>query len=374
MGEQDIGDLEKIRVAIEGWLERALPDRAGLRIADLSFPKASGESSVTLILEATSPEFGDEKFVFRMAPPASQVFEKHDLLMQFQMMTLMADHGLPAPRLVGYESDSSIVGSDFYVMEFCDGQIPSDNPPFSATGWLKDEVSASDRETMWRRGLEVLAAIHCIDLDSRSGLDAPSGPDAPSGLDAERVDLSRLPRAAKGEPILAQEIRTFGSMFKDERRKGADPLILEGWELLEQTVPLDGRPALCWGDSRVGNVIFRDSSPVAILDWEMANISDPRTDLAWWIWIDRCNSEGLGLDRLAGLPEADDVYRRWQELTGRSIDGIAWFELFAVVRYAIVLDLKFMAFREANSELGDIPNFVVPFIPALMAAVRDHLR
>ncbi len=192
LGEQDIGDLEIIRTAVEQWLQGALPDRTDLRIADLSFPKASGESSVTLILDATSREIGAEKFVFRMAPPSSQVFEKHDLLMQFQMMTLMVDHGLPAPRMIGYESDSSIVGSDFYVMEFCEGQIPSDNPPFHATGWLKDDVSASDRATMWQRGLEVVAAIHCIDLE-----DVVEG-------DTGRVDLGGLPLAAPGEAILAQ--------------------------------------------------------------------------------------------------------------------------------------------------------------------------
>jgi aminoglycoside phosphotransferase (APT) family kinase protein len=159
-------------------------------------------------------------------------------------------------------------------------------------------------------------------------------------------------------------------MFKPELRSNADPLILEGWELLEASVPQDAEAALCWGDSRVGNVIFRDLAPVAILDWEMANISDPCTDLAWWIWIDRCNSEGLGLERLAGLPDPGDVYQRWHELTGRSIDGIAWFELFAVVRYAFILELKFIAMREANSELGNIPNFTVQFIPDLMSAVR----
>jgi len=350
MGEQDIGDLEKIRQAIEGWLQTALPDRHGLTINDLNFPKASGESSVTLILDATWSGGGAEKLVFRMAPPTSQVFETHDLLMQYQMMSLMAEEGLPVPSLIGYEPDTSIVGSDFYVMAFCDGRIPTDNPPFHATGWLKDDVSASDRATMWREGLEVLAAIHRIDL--------------------EKYDLSRLPRAADGEPILVQELRTFGSMFKPELRTNADPLILEGWELLEADVPQDAEAALCWGDSRVGNVVFRDLSPVAILDWEMANISDPRTDLAWWIWIDRCNSEGLGLERLAGLPDPEEVYQRWHELTGRSIDGMAWFELFAVVRYAFILELKFIAMRQVNSELGNIPNFTVQFIPDLMSAVR----
>ncbi len=350
MGEQDIGDLEEIRRKVEGWLQKTLPDRGDLRISDLTFPKASGESSVTLMMDASWSGGGSEKLVFRMAPPTSQVFEHHDLLMQFQMMSLMAAEGLPAPTLVGYESDTSIVGSDFYVMEFCEGQIPSDNPPFHATGWLKDDVSAAQRETMWRKGLEVVAAIHRIDLG--------------------RHDLRRLPRAAPGEWILAQELRTFGSIFKPRLRSAIDPIVLEGWALLESSVPTDAEPALCWGDSRVGNVIFRDFAPIAILDWEMANVSDPRADLAWWFWIDRCNSEGLGLERLAGLPTAQEIYQQWHELTGRSIEGIAWFELFAVVRYAIILELKFIAMRQANSDLGEIPNFTVQFIPDLIAAVR----
>ena len=353
MGEQDIGDLEKIRSGIESWLQKVLSHRTGFSISDLNFPKASGESSVTLIMDATWSGGGAEKLVLRMAPPTSQVFEKHDLLMQFQLMTLMATEGLPAPPLIGYESDTSILGSDFYVMGFCDGRIPPDNPPFHAAGWVKDEISATDRETMWRKGLDILGAIHRIDL--------------------EKYDLSRLPRAAAGEPILAQELRTFGSIFKPELRASIDPLILEGWELLEASAPGDGEPALCWGDSRVGNVVFRDSRPVAILDWEMANISDPRTDLAWWIWVDRCNSEGVGLERLAGLPAPAEAYQQWHELTGRSIDGIAWFELFTVVRYGIILELKFIAMREANPDFGNIPNFTVQFIPDLMDAVRSQI-
>jgi len=362
MGEQEIGDLEKIRAAIEGWLQARMSDREGLRVADLNFPKASGESSVTLILDVTwadadgSAGPATEKMVFRMAPPTSQVFESHDLLMQFQMMSLMTKEGLPAPPLVGYEPDTSIVGSDFYVMGFSEGRIPPDNPPFHATGWVKDDASAEERETMWRTGLETLAAIHRIDLDR---------------VDPAIADLSRLPRAAQGEPLVAQEFRTFDSMFKPELRKAADPSIVEAWAFLEASMPQDGEAALCWGDSRVGNVIFRDDRPVAVIDWEMANISDPRTDLAWWIWIDRCNSEGLGLERLPGLPKPEDVYQQWHEITGRSIRGMAWFELFAVVRFAFILELKFIAMREANPDFPVIPNFAVQFIAPLVDAVRS---
>ena len=127
MGEQDVGDLEKIRVGIEGWLQRRFSDRPGLSVADLNFPQASGESSVTLILEVCwpdsdasdssgSPKGQEERFVFRMAPRESQVFDNHDLKMQFDMMTIMAKEGVPAPELIGYEPDPSIVGSDLSLI------------------------------------------------------------------------------------------------------------------------------------------------------------------------------------------------------------------------------------------------------------------
>ena len=350
MGEQDIGDLEEIRRKIEGWLQEHLDERPGLRIADLDFPKSSGESSVTLILDATFSEGPPEKFVLRMAPPTSQVFEKHDLVMQYEMMTLMAEEGIPAPPLLGYEPDASLVGSDFYIMGFCEGRIPPDNPPMAIAGWVKEELDAGQRAVMWRNGLDTLARIHQIDITRR--------------------DLSRLPRAREGEPVIAQELRTFDSMFKPELRASVDPIMVEGWEQLMASPPESEGPGLCWGDSRPGNVIFRDLEPVAIIDWEMANISDPLTDLAWWIWIDKCNSEGLGVERLAGLPAPADVYARWQAATGRSVRNIAWYELFAVVRYAVILELKFRAFRDQNPGMEIPPNFAAKFIPELMEAAR----
>ncbi len=354
MGAQDVGDLEKIRTGIEKWLAARLPDRRGLAIPSLDFPKASGESSVTLILDATSEGVGgqtvaSERFVLRMAPPVSQVFDHHDLKMQFDMMTIMTKEKIPAPPLVGYEPDPSVLGSDFYVMGFRSGRIPPDNPPMMITGWLKDETTAEQRTKMWTSGADVLARIHQIDVREH--------------------DFSRLPCAAKGEPVLAQELRTFDTMFKPEIRKVADPRILEGWEFLRETAPNDGKPGFCWGDSRVGNIIFEEHVPIAVLDWEMANLSDPRTDLAWFIWIDRCNSEGLGAARLPGIPSPASLYERWSERTGRSIRGIEWFELFAVVRYAIILERKFEFMREQNPTLV-VPNFPANFIPELMKSVR----
>ncbi|MEZ4356737.1 MAG: phosphotransferase [Myxococcota bacterium] len=89
----------------------------------LEFPQASGESSVTLLLDARWPDGAAERYVLRMVPPRSEVFDRHDLRMQFEMMQVMQREGVPAPPLVGYEPDASLLGSDFYVMGFCEGRI-----------------------------------------------------------------------------------------------------------------------------------------------------------------------------------------------------------------------------------------------------------
>jgi aminoglycoside phosphotransferase (APT) family kinase protein len=349
MAEQKIGDLERIRVNIEAWLRKTIAERPHLQVGELEFPTTSGESSVTLMLETTFGGGRRERFVLRMVPPRSEVFESHDLLMQYRMMEAMRQEGVPVPPLVGYEPDASLLGSDFYVMEFVDGQIPPDNPPMAFGSWVL-ALGAAQRRTMWQNGLDVLAAIHRTDVG--------------------RHDFSRLPRAARGEPLVAAELRKFDSMFKPELRAIADPHIEPAWQWLLANPPPSSDVGLCWGDSRVGNMIWRDLRPVAVIDWEMANLADPLSDLAWWVWIDRCNSIGLGADKMEGVPEPHEIYAQWHDRSGRSIEHIAYFELLTVVRYAIILELKFVAMRNANPDAGTIPNFVVPFIEPLWAAAR----
>lgn len=348
MGRQDVGDLEGIRRRAEGWLQARCPDRPGLRLGELRFPEASGESSVTLLLDARWPDGSAEPLVLRMVPPHSEVFESHDLRMQYEMMEIMREEGVPVPPLLGYEPDASLLGSDFYVMGFVEGRIPPDKPPMAFGSWVA-ELRPEERAAMWGHGLDTLVRIHRIDL--------------------ARHDFSRLPRARPGEPLVAQELRKWDSMFAPALREGADPELLEAWGWLMEHPPESEALRLCWGDSRVGNVIWRELRPVAVLDWEMANLADPLSDLAWWVWIDRCTCEGLGAPRMSGLPEPREVYARWSERTGLSVANVGWFELFTVVRFAIVLELKFQAMRRTDADAPAPPNFALQFLPALRAAL-----
>ncbi len=355
MAKQDIGDLELIRQKLERWMCEKLGGLDDFVLGELNFPEASGESSVTLIVQASWSESGSKcakKFVIRMAPAESQVFEEHDLYLQYRLMEVMAEEGVPAPKLMGYEPSSDLVGSDFYIMEFIDGQIPPDNPPMAFGSWVS-ELTADQRKTMWGNGLKTLAKIHSIDMT--------------------KYDVPGLPRSADNEPSIAHELRKFDGIIVQGMRDNADPMILQAWQFLKENVPSTGDRGLCWGDSRPGNVIWGDLAPIAIIDWEMASIGDRQMDLAWWFWVDHCNAVGLGAEKLTGIPEFSDAYQQWHEITGLSIDNIAYYELFCVVRFAIVMERKLVFMTQQDPNYGEMVSHPVQFIEPLMDICKAQL-
>lgn len=347
MAEQDIGDIEEIRGTIQAWLAAKLPDASDLVLGDLKFPEESGESSVTLLLDATV-KGAKRNYVFRMAPRHSEVFDSHDIGLQYTLMQIMGVAGVPVPSLVAYEGDSSLVGSDFYVMDFVDGQIPIDSPPFAFGSWVT-ELDDQQRASMWRNGLEVLAKIHCVDISNHA--------------------LPNLPRAEPGQSPIQHEIDKFDAMLDTEMKATAPAILTEVMDYLKANIPQQGPLRLCWGDSRVGNVIWRELAPVAVIDWEMANLGDPLQDVSWWFWIDYINSVGLGLERLGGVPALEDIYQQWHQLTGLPIDNRDYYDLFTVQRYAVILERKFAAMAAAG--MGKVDNFAAAYLPELLQKCRQ---
>ena len=53
----------------------------------------------------------------------------------------------------------------------------------------------------------------------------------------------------------------------------------------------EGPTVLSWGDSRIGNVMYRDFEPVAVLDWEMAGLGPREVDVGWFIYAHRVFEE-----------------------------------------------------------------------------------
>lgn len=353
MGKQNVGDLNLIQQNLQNWLGAQLGHTEDFRLSELNFPEASGESSVTLLFDAYWSEKGNaenEKFVLRMVPQESEVFESHDLKLQYDLMDIMKREGVPVPGLIAYEADASLLGSDFYVMEFVDGLIPPDQPPMAFGSWVS-ELSTEDRAKMWNSGFTTMAKIHSVDVN--------------------KYDLPTIPQSKPDEAPAAHEMLKYQRLLELGLRDCADPIIHTCWKLLQETLPKNGSRRLCWGDSRPGNIIFKDLKPAAIVDWELATIGDPQTDIAWYFWIDHVNSVGLGTDKMSGIPDFDAAYQQWSELTGLPIDDVAWYELFVLWRFTVIMEKKFIAAAKTDSNFLEFPNYAAAMLPTLMKKLES---
>ncbi len=114
---------------------------------------------------------------------------------------------------------------------------------------------------------------------------------------------------------------------------------------LEANQPADEPTVLCWGDARMGNIIFKDSldEVAAVLDWEMATLGNPVQDIAWYNYLDSTFAEGLGMPRLAGLPSYEDSVALWEAESGFSARDYGYYLIFAGMRYGLILSRIMLA-------------------------------
>ncbi|MFT4825248.1 MAG: aminoglycoside phosphotransferase (APT) family kinase protein, partial [Cryomorphaceae bacterium] len=219
-----------------------------------------------------------------------------------------------------------------------------------AFGGCVVELSELERKTMWSNGLQVMARIHQIDLDKH--------------------DFPLMPSSDPAQAPIQHELEKLEVLMTPDVRANLHEVVKDAVLFLNKNAPMDGSRRLCWGDSRPGNVIWKNLEPNAVIDWEMACLGDPMQDVSWWYWVDYINSVGLGVTRLGGLPSLEEIYNKWHELTGLPIAHAYYYNLFSVVRYAIILQKKFSSMEKAG--MGRIDNFVVPFVEQQLEIFRTH--
>lgn len=312
-------DLELTRKRLVEWFARILPDAKDIRIDDLAGPGTTGFSSDTLMFDLHWSERGQAKhagLVARFRPGELTVFPEYDIALQYHVQKILSKTDVPVARMFWFEEDEDLLGGPFYVMERLDGRIPSDNPPYHVDGWMKD-TREEERAALWWNGLEAMSRIHRLDWESLGFRFLP-------GYDEQGSRLAAHLAYYRGFLAWAMDGRPHPT---------CDPAL----EWLEANRPEDPPPGLVWGDARVGNIIYQGTTPAAIVDWEMARIGGAEEDLAWWIFLDRHHSEGVGAERLPGFPSRDETIGRYQGWLGRELRNLDWYEVFAAMRFSVIM-------------------------------------
>jgi aminoglycoside phosphotransferase (APT) family kinase protein len=311
--------------AFSRWLATAL-GVDGLTLGTSGAPPFNGASNDTLVVQASwtgggvagevaGGLAGSGGFVIRRPPVGASLYQHYDLTAQYATMAALVDTDVPVPPLIGFEADASVLGSPFYVMGEVAGQAPPDLPPYTQVGWLLP-LSVGEQHRLYEASIEMLARVHRLDSSALSLSHLPGGPDG-AGLSAQLASVESWYRWAVtgvANPVLDAAL---------------------AWLLAHQ--PAASPEGLNWGDSRIGNMMYRDLAPVAVLDWEMAAIGPAEVDLGWWLFLNRFHSEGMGNPPLPGFPDDATTVGMWEEAVGRAARDVHYYQVLAGFRFGIIV-------------------------------------
>lgn len=314
-------DLERDRDHLTQWLEARLPDARKLRVSELRAPQSSGFSNDTLLFDLAYERDDiahSEPLVVRIQPTGFQVFPDYDMGLQFRTMQRLAGTDVPVPRVLWLEEqDRDLLGAPFYVMAQVRGRVPPDNPPYHVDGWMVSEASPAEREAIWLAGFECMARIHRLDYAA--------------------LGFGFLDDPSRGGTPLDQQLAYYQRYLHWAARGREQPTVESAYEWLEKHKPTGEPTVLCWGDARIGNIIFDGTRPAAVLDWEMVCLGSPEQDVAWQIFLDRHHSEGVERPRLEGFPSYEDTLAHYSRLSGFEVKNLHYYQVFAGFRFGVIM-------------------------------------
>jgi aminoglycoside phosphotransferase (APT) family kinase protein len=335
--ESDVGHLQRasrdtstLPALLADWLATVLPDGADPQVTVESGVDSNGMSSETILLTAAWTEDGsqvEQRLVARVAPTDSDVpvFSSYRLDHQFDLMRKVAElTDVPVPRVRWLEPTGAVLGTPFFLMDRVDGVVPPDVMPYTfGDNWFFD-APAEQQRALQDSTVEVLAKLHSI----------PNAQET-FGFLAE-ID-------PPGDTPLRRHFGWLKNWYQYAVPDiGRSPLVEQALGWLEDHFPEDvaaSDTVLIWGDSRIGNVLYQDFRPSAVLDWEMATVGPRELDVSWIIFAHLVFQELSGLASLPGLPDVmreEDVRATYQELTGVELGDLRWFYIYSAVVWCCV--------------------------------------
>ncbi|MVU82776.1 phosphotransferase [Nocardia sp. ET3-3] len=309
------------------WLATQLPPAADPRLTLLSGIDSNGMSAETLVLTMAWTENGPQRtdLIGRMVPAAGDfpILETYDLQAQFDTMRIVAEQSrVPVPRVRFIEPTGEVLGTPFLLMDRVEGLVPPDVMPYTfGDNWLFD-ADAEQRLRLQHSTIQALAELHAI----------PGAATTFAFLDPRQPGSSPLERTLNR----ARSWYEFAA-----RDSGRSPLAERILAWLTANLPdtSGGETVLSWGDARIGNCMYRDFTPAAVLDWELATIGPRELDLAWVIFAHRVFQTIADTFGLPGMPEfldEKDVKAAYREYSGVEIGDLTWYTLFAALNYCVV--------------------------------------
>lgn len=327
--------------ALSEWLDTALPGlRRGPLIAEVI---AGGRSNLTYrVTDGTST------WAVRRPPLGHVLPTAHDMAREYRVISGLARTDVPVPVALALCANTAVLGAPFYVMSFVDGVVLDDaerlarlTPP-SARGVCEHLV-------------DTLVALHAVD--------------------AAAVGLGELGRP---DGFLARQVNRWHKQWRASQTRPLDE-VDRVVDKLNGTMPRQSGATIVHGDFKLANVIYHAdfSAIAAVIDWEMATLGDPLTDLGLLAMYQRLCFEGsYGMPLItadAGFLDGRQLLDRYAARSHRDLGDIDWYLGFAYFKFAVVVEGIHNRYLQGKT-LGEGFDDFGSAAPILLNAALDALR
>ena len=292
---------------------------------------------------------GTSAWIVRRPPLGHVLATAHDMGREYRVMTALRGTVVPVPATYALCEDTEVVGAPFYVMEKVDGTPYRRRTELEAIGPERTRVVSE-------RLVDTLVALHQVDP-----------------TDVGLADFGRP------DGFLARQVGRWKKQMDASYHRDL-PAADELHARLAASVPPESTAGIVHGDFRLDNVLVGDATDRvnAVVDWEMATLGDPLTDLALMVFYQRlAGLDGGTVSDVSNAPgylTETEILARYDAASGRDLSRIGFYLGLAAYKLAAILEgihYRYLHGQTVGEGFDTIGDAIHPLLDAGLSALKE---
>ena len=246
-------------------------------------------------------------------PPFGNILESaHNMQREFHILSELAKTNIPVAKPIFFTTKNSYTDSDFYIMEYVDGETIANN-------LVANKFNSKDKVKISSSFIQTLAQLHNFNF--------------------QETELKNL---GKHENYIERQLSRWSKQLEAQKVREIKDLNL-ATKMLFEKIPIQLKTSIVHGDYRLDNVRVSNNLVTAILDWELCTIGDPLADLgtviASWSNLNEIETPFTNAPTLSsGFADRKSLLEEYEKLTNTDLSNIEYYIRLSFWKHAMIME------------------------------------